>query len=171
MDKLLTISIYLRKVDAESGTFFTNIRVWNLETNTKIFDKDIRDLENFSVGNFNNPYLVALFCKTPELLDFKNQAQVLRYGVIPEGGYGDYYIYFLFDKFLFSPILIMKVIDFIFLIFSQFSWLFLLWNSVIHPHKKRQEDFEMEAFSLTLNISSRSWSNLATKDSFEISSS
>ena len=126
MDKLLTIRIYLRKVDAESGTFFTNIRVWNLETNTKIFDKDLRDLENFSVGNFNNPYLVALFCKTPELLDFKNQAQVLRYGVIPEGGY---YIYFLFHKFFFSPILIMKVIDFIFWIFSQFSWLFLFYTA------------------------------------------
>ena len=93
-----------------------------METNTKVFDEDNHDLENFSVGNYNKPYLVALFCKTPEILDFKNEAQVLRYGVIPEGGYGDYYIYFLFDKFLFSPILIMKVIDFI----------FLLWKSVIH---------------------------------------
>ena len=128
-DKLFTIRIYLRKVDAESGTFFTDIRVWNLETNTKVFDDDNRDLENFSVGNYNNPYLVALFFKTPEILDFKNEAQVLRYGVIPEGGYGDYHIYFLFDKFLFSPILIMKVIDFIFWIFSQFSWLFLFYTA------------------------------------------
>ena len=63
--------------------------IWNLEINTNVFDEDIRDLENFSVGNFNNPYLVALFCKTLELLDFKNQAQVLRYGLIPEGSYGD----------------------------------------------------------------------------------
>ena len=117
-DKILAIRIYLRKVD---GTFFMNIQVWNLENNTKVFDEDIWDLENFSVGNFNNPYLIAMFCKTPELLDFKNQAQVQRYAVIPEGGYGDYYIYFLFDKFFFSPNLIMKVIDFIFLIFSQFS--------------------------------------------------
>ena len=107
--------------------------MWNLETNTKVFDDDNRDLENFSVGNYNNPYLVALFFKTPEILDFKNEAQVLRYGVIPEGGYGDYYFCFLFDKFFFSPILIMKVIDFIFMIFSQFSCLFLLWKSVIHP--------------------------------------
>ena len=34
-----------------------------------------------------------------------------------------------------------------------------------------QIDFEMEAFSLTLNISNSSGSNLATKDSFKISSS
>ena len=36
---------------------------------------------------------------------------------------------------------------------------------------KKQGDFEMEAFSLTPNISGNSWSNLAIKDSFEISSS
>ena len=35
----------------------------------------------------------------------------------------------------------------------------------------KRDDFEMEAFSLTRNISNSSWSNLATKDSFKISSS
>ena len=129
-DKLLVIRIYLRKVDSESGTFYTNIRVWNLETNRKVFDSDIKDLENYAVGNYNNPYLVALFCKTPEILDFKDEA-VLRFGVNPEGGYGDNYFCFLFDKFFFSPILIKKVINYIFLIFPQFSCFFLLWKSVI----------------------------------------
>ena len=36
---------------------------------------------------------------------------------------------------------------------------------------KKSHNFEMEACSLTLNISASFWSNLATKDSFEISSS
>ena len=57
-DKLLAaMRIYLRKVDTESGTFFTLIWVWNLENNTKVFDEEVCDLENFAVGNFNNPYL------------------------------------------------------------------------------------------------------------------
>ena len=36
---------------------------------------------------------------------------------------------------------------------------------------KKQDNFEMESISLTLNISANSWSNLASKDSFKISSS
>ena len=41
----------------------------------------------------------------------------------------------------------------------------------IHPTTNKRYDFKMEAISLTLNISTNSWSNLASKDSFEISSS
>ena len=40
----------------------------------------------------------------------------------------------------------------------------------LHPTTKKRVDFEMEAISLTLNISANSWSNLVSKDSFEISS-
>jgi len=41
----------------------------------------------------------------------------------------------------------------------------------VHPTTKKRYDLEMEAISLTLNISANSWSNLVSKDSFENSSS
>ena len=47
-----------------------------------------------------------------------------------------------------------------------------LWVNLHYTRaRKKRDDFEMKAFSLTLNITARSWSNLAMKDSFEIRSS
>ena len=46
-----------------------------------------------------------------------------------------------------------------------------LFESIYTRTQIKRDDFEMEAFSLTLNISNSSWSNLATKESIKISSS